>query len=393
MPIACIAITHLALKCELLRQPELRGKAALIAGHADDKRVVLARSPEARAVSAGMPLEQAMAVCPQAQIVEGDLQAYRDAWERVLGGLEQRSPIVEDAELGIAYVDLRGLEAMYGGEAKLVHVLLSAVPQAYRPRAGVAEGKFPAYAAALQASPGGAVRLPADAAPSLAPLPVRVLPTGWQVKQRLVSFGLHTLGDVARLPFQAMQGEFGKEGARLWRLAHGNDDTPLQPRRHEERVSHSLSFAAPTASLPAILMAIDTLLARAYGSPDLRGRFARAITLQGQVSFSARWEKQVSFHEPVGTKDRAFTILRGVVERLTLPGPLESLSLTLAGLTGEAGHQESLFSDVRRRAQLDDAVRQLRARLRMPAPLYRIQELEPWSRIPERRRALVPYEP
>ena len=80
-------------------------------------------------------------------------------------------------------------------------------------------------------------------------------------------------------------------------------------------------------------------------------------------------------------------------DAIALPAPLESLAITLSGITGDSGRQESLFSDVRRRAQLDDAVRQLRARLGRRPPIYRIREVEPWSRIPERRRALVAYEP
>ena len=43
----------------------------------------------------------------------------------------------EGAELGAAYVGLDGLEAMYGGEARLVAALLNAVPQ---DRVGRADG-------------------------------------------------------------------------------------------------------------------------------------------------------------------------------------------------------------------------------------------------------------
>ena len=95
----------------------------------------------------------------------------------------------------------------------------------------------------------------------------------------------------------------------------------------------------------------------------------------------------------MGSHDRALLTLRSRLENLTLPGPLETLSLTLSGITGESGQQESLFPEVRHRARLDDAIRQLRARLGQRPLIYRVREVEPWSRIPERRRALVAYDP
>ena len=36
---------------------------------------------------------------------------------------------------------------------------------------------------------------------------------------------------------------------------------------------------------------------------------------------------------------------------------------------------------------------QLKARLRVQPPIYQVREVEPWSRLPERRQALVPYVP
>ena len=67
--------------------------------------------------------------------------------------------------------------------------------------------------------------------------------------------------------------------------------------------------------------------------------------------------------------------------------------MILSGLTGEAGRQESLVLDVRRRENLKEALRQLKARLGIEPPIYAIREVEPWSRLPERRQALVPYVP
>ena len=71
---------------------------------------------------------------------------------------------------------------------------------------------------------------------------------------------------------------------------------------------------------------------------------------------------------------------------------MESISLTLGELTGEIGHQGSLFREVRRREHLAQAIKQLEVS-QGSNPVLHVVEVEPWSRIPERRLALMTYDP
>jgi hypothetical protein len=48
-----------------------------------------------------------------------------------------------------------------------------------------------------------------------------------------------------------------------------------------------------------------------------------------------------------------------------------------------------MWKDVKRDDDLREMISQLRARLKIAPPIYQVRELEPWSRIPERRYALV----
>jgi hypothetical protein len=47
---------------------------------------------------------------------------------------------------------LDGLELIYGNDDALARAVLSAIPDAFDPHLGIAEGKFPAYLAAQQCS-------------------------------------------------------------------------------------------------------------------------------------------------------------------------------------------------------------------------------------------------
>ena len=237
MKIACILITHLPVKAELRRYPELRRRPVIITESYGSKELVLDSSSEARGVVSGMSLQEAVSRCKSATLLQADTPYYETAFDGVISSLEQRSPLVEKAELGCAYVGLDGLEAMYGGEARLISSLLQAVPEEFNPRIGVAEGKFPAYVASVTSSGGRATRVPRDTAGFLKDFSVNLLPLSWNSKERLHAFGLHTLGQLASLKVGSVQAQLKAEGKKAWELANGIDSSHLLPYQREEVVT------------------------------------------------------------------------------------------------------------------------------------------------------------
>ena len=393
MTIACVLITHLPIKAELSRNPELLERPAIIAQELGTKRLVLDYSRHARRVTVGMPLQEAMSVCQDATLLPADEPYYQTTFDEILQGLEQRSPLIEAAESGCAYVGLDGLEEMYGGEARMITSLLQAIHPTFNPRIGVAEGKFPAYIAAISSDSGRASKVPENVADFLNCFSVNLLPISWENKARLAHFGLHTLGQIAQQPVGAMQAQFGPEGLHAWELAWGIDHRPLIPRKSEEVVTASLAFPSPTVGLSGILVAVESLLSQAFARKESRGKYARSIALEAQILYHPPWARQFIYKQAVGGKEKAFLVIKNALESLTLPGPVEDLKLTLSGLTGESGIQGSLFADIRRQEQLRETVRQLQVRWGGKVPIYQARDLEPWSPIPERQKALVQFDP
>ena len=129
MDVACVLVTHFPVKIELQRQPSLQGRPLLVVQPSGRRRVILDWSPEAGGTAEGMSLEHALSRCPSATVIEADPQGYRAAWDRILDALEGVSPLVEDTDLGLAYVDLKGLEGIYGDEANLARAVIQAAPQ------------------------------------------------------------------------------------------------------------------------------------------------------------------------------------------------------------------------------------------------------------------------
>jgi nucleotidyltransferase/DNA polymerase involved in DNA repair len=396
--VACVWIAQLPLRVEILRHPAWDGRPLVLGGAPGERKVVQLCSPEAEAagVRAGLPLREVVPLCPEAMVLQPDPVRAAAVLEAVLADMQRVSPVVEPGDDGYFFLDLRGLQSMYGNLDALEDALHAAVPALLRPRLGFANGKFAAAVAARMAEPGAtasACIVPTSQTQAfLAPLSVRhLLMLEAEVQHRLELLGVRTIGDLAALPFTAVQAELGPPGAHAWRVAHGKDTEPVIARPLVATVQDGLRFDDPLGSVDAVMAAIDQLLAHTYSQPALQGRSVRQVRLRALLSDGTSWERLYTFKEALSTRDAA---RRALKSKLDLPNglppaPIDELALELLGLGGEAARQPGLFfARARQLAEITEAAHQLRARYGR-VPLYHAIEVEPWSRIPERRWALV----
>ena len=388
MRIACVFTPSFAVAVERRADPRLADQPLVVY----DRTSVIDTSPEAFSVLRGMPLQKAKAMYPHAVFMGANHVLYRDAAETMLDALEGVTPLVEPAGLGVAYADILGLQSHYEDEFALATALVETVQNATGLLAsvGIGNGKFVAWAAASITPPGDAGIVPPGREQEfLQGQDVSLLPFGLDVTQRLNLLALRTLGDVAALPQAAVEAQFRSIGKRLWELASGIDREPLRPRRPQEVLSERLSFDAPVVATEALVMAGRQLVARLVRR--LKGRTARRMHLQLLADERIVWEKLETFREPPGDERRMMLILKTRLSLLELPQAVDTVAITLTGIGREVAKQEKLFADTQNLNQIAEAIRQLRARYSRPV-VYRIAEVDPCSRHPEKRSALVPYD-
>ena len=397
MKVACVLLTHLRAKVEIRRHPHLKDNPVVIVDRDPSigRPLVVDQFPGASGVVAGMTIEQAMSRHSDVVVLDADGTHYSQVFRQVLGSLQGVSDRVEGAELGTAYVRMDGLEALYRGEAGVVSALLNTVPSYLNPRVGVADAKFPAFVAARVCRPLGAFRVPDDVRDFLAPHSIDLLPISNGVKSGMHRFGLHTMKSVASMSGHVVTDQFGSEGGRAWALCNGIDDRPVLPMPFDESVVEHISLPFHSSSIEIIFVAVDNLLKRAYARPELRRRYARTAALRCTAPGWQPWEKTVGFREPVGAWDRASPTIRNRVEADPPEMPVDDVTLTLSGFTGEAGTQESLLRDVKgdRHRRLVEVERALRERMNGNHALHRVVEVAPWHPAPEMRAVQVPIDP
>jgi DNA polymerase-4/protein ImuB len=197
------------------------------------------------------------------------------------------------------------------------------------------------------------------------------------------------MGQLFTLPIGPLQAQFGTEGKMISELVRGHDNTPLYPRSMMENIEESTVLSSITVSLESILITVEALLSKIFARDSLNGKGIRSLTLWTTGWSSDRWEHIIQFKEPVMDIRNAVSRIKHFLENYPQPGPVEQVGMKVTGLGYRNGHQKSLFSEVRAQDNLINDIKLLELRLGGPQ-IFKMKEVEPWSRIPERRYALAP---
>jgi len=397
MSVACLHIPHFGLRVSMLSRPELDGHPLVLSDPHHGRPTVLDATPEARqrGVRTGLSLRETMALCPTAIVLAPDPAAEHEQAHAISAALDAISPLVEPAadDSGTWYIDLTGLDRHFTSvRSAAEHILRQAAPS-LRPRVGVAISKFAARVATNRSAPGGVTLVsPARTLALLENAPIELLPLAADVLHQLHLMGIETLGQYVAIPRAKIGSRFGPAGQRAWDLVRGDAHDPVSPPPRSLTVTEHLEMPAPATSHDVLMFALKQLIHRAFRSPELRYRHAREITMRAGLEHERSWERSMVFKDAYGP-DQLVRAIGLRMQHLEMPGPIETLSVEIHGIVQTTAHQTMLPAlRPRTLAPLSHAVSMLKQRYGL-SPLFRIVEVEPWSRIPERRHALVSFDP
>ncbi|UGS35358.1 Y-family DNA polymerase [Capillimicrobium parvum] len=395
MSIVCVLLLRFALTMAAGEREALLREPAALAPEPGREQMIgeVSLAAEAFGVRAGMRLGEALARCPQLALVPPDPMGVADAWERIMARLESIGAAVESEREGLACFDAAGLRRLHGGT---LDATLAATRRALgRPaRLGAGPSRFTALAAAHRARVRRPEVIAGDAAAALAGEPVSLLrlrSVTSALPEPLERLGITTLGAVAALGRAHLADRFGPAGLAAHDLVRGRDESPLRPRSAGETLAEALELpeAGSGEQLERALgLLVDRLLARR----ELRGRTLRAVAIAARLVEGGTWRERVVFREALADPVRMRLALGRRIG--LLPAPAEVLRLSVERFGPASGDQRPLLEDsaAHRAARLREAIRQARAAAGPEAAL-RVLEVDPGSRVPERRMVLTPFEP
>jgi DNA polymerase-4 len=275
---------------EVCRQhhPELRDVELLVVGGRRDQRgVVQSASYGARrfGIHAGMPIAQAVRLCPQATFFQGAFPRYRDASRAVRGVLERFSPTVVMASLDEAYLDFAGTERLY--PVSLLPVAEQLRDEVRRETGlatsiGIGPNRMIAKLASDAAKPRGLMEVRAGWEEGfLAGLLLAALPgVGPKTARRWAELGLTDVWQVQRFDEAALERLIGPEAKALKRRAHGFGGTTLRAARLPRSVSRETTLSRDLRDPAALEATLSLLTARVAGQLREEHLVARTVTLK-----------------------------------------------------------------------------------------------------------------
>jgi DNA polymerase-4 len=323
----------------------LRGKAVAVGGGG----VILAASYEAKAlgVRAAMNGRQARQLSPRLIVVSPRMSAYTAASRAVFEIFDRTSPVVEGMSIDEAFIDVSGLRRLSGTPAEIATTLRRDV--AYHVglpiTVGVARTKFLAKVASAVAKPDGMLVVDPDGELDfLHPLAVeRLWGVGRVTAAKLHDRGIHTVGEVARLPESVLISMLGRaSGRHLHALSHNRDPRPVQTGRRRRSIGSQRALGSRTVRTPEEIDAIVIgLVDRITRRMRDAGRAGRIVVLRMRF---ADFTRATRSHSMARATAHTHTILDVARNLLATAMPMiEEKGLTLVGVSvGNLGADQAV---------------------------------------------------
>jgi protein ImuB len=390
--IASVVIPAFDLRAALRLKPGLQTKPVALAPLPGKEQLVgsVNVAAQAKGVRPAMRLGEALAMCPELELVEQDPATAEHSWEEILRRLEDAGFQVEPVEPGTVYFETKGVERLYGGLEPALKRALAAVGTVWDARAGAADRRFAALAAANVARAGQALIVSDDRTRSfLAPLPLTLLPLERDRYEQLEELGVKSIGQLAGLPGSAVAERLGPAGRHAWSLARGEHDGRVAPRRPASVLHETLEFPEAVGNDLTLRRGLGVLVDRLLARPERAGRPPRKVAVWARLVGGASWRRTVTLREPTADPARLRTALAPKLAEL--PAPALKLRLELCELAEHTGEQLELVAAEGEvmKGKLREGLRQVRAAVGAGG-ISTVVEVAPWSRIPEARALLVP---
>lgn len=406
---ACVSLPRFRLRCAAESQgiqPEpllLRPSALLPGPGLGDEIQEASSAAEASGVTAGMAVAEATARRPDILLLPPAPDLVARKWEAICSALEQVGARVDAPSAGKAYFLTEELRPMLGGRGGLVQVTRMALRRLrVVATLGIAPTRFCAAVAARRAEDvrTGAIFVPAGvgARGFLAPFPVSTLtdhvsgPGSDGLADRLSELGIHSLGDLAALPPDAIADGFGHAGTYARHLAAGGGSA-IRPRTPRVSIAAEIDLPAHARNGPAMKQALAVLVGRLLSDRGRDGRTFRMLTTSASLVDGGHWQRSTRLRRATSDEDTLLAALGSGLGEIPAPADWLRLSVDALGPPADGRGQTALDLDGgRKRASLREALRHASAVLGSDK-ILRALEIDPDSPLPERRIALVPYGP
>jgi DNA polymerase-4 len=285
--IAHVDLDAFFASCEQRDHPEYRGRPLVVGALPGHRGVVAAASYEARrfGIHSAMPVSEASRRCPHAVFVLPDAEKYRRISRQIFGILGGITPVVEVASIDEAYLDVSGLDRLFGPPEAIGLEIKRRILAGTRLTASVGMGpnRLIAKLGSAYRKPDGLTIVPPhEVGAFLAPMPVTNLRgVGRRAGNILTRLGIRTVGEVRTVPPAVLEQRLGKKAAASIRgQAFGIASDEVVPQHRRKGISKETTFESDVTDTALLHDALRRLAAEVAATARREALCGSVVTLK-----------------------------------------------------------------------------------------------------------------
>ena len=352
---------------------DLREIPSAVGGDIETRHgVILAKSIPAKryGVTTGEPVTDALRKCPTLTLVKPCHKMYLEKSRAFIAILQQYSDVIEQVSVDEAFVDMTGTQRLFGPPVEAANRIREQVKRelGFTVNVGISSCKILAKMASDFQKPDKVHTLfPEEIQRKMWPLPVRDLFfVGKAAEKRLLSMGIQTIGDLARMEPETLSGVLKKHGEVLWRYANGIDDSPVETELPDAKGygnSTTVSFdITDSATAKGVLMSLTDNVCRRLRQDDVK---VESVTVQIRFNDLTRVSHQCPLPAATNITQEIYGNVCQLFDEMWDGTPIRLLGVSTTKVSREdKGRQMSLFdnTDYEKLERLDKAMDSIRNR-------------------------------
>ncbi|MBO5483769.1 MAG: DNA polymerase IV [Lachnospiraceae bacterium] len=335
--------------------------------------IILAKSVSAKKyrVRTGEPVTEALRKCPHLVLVPPNRPLYQEYSHAFMEILRQYSPTVEQYSIDEAFVDMTGMELLYGDPVEAAHRLKDQIHEelGFTVNVGIAGNKLLAKMASDFEKPDRVHTLfPVEIEEKMWPLPVGDLFfVGRSTEKKLQMLGIKTIGQLAKSDRNLLKSHLKKHGEVIWDFANGIDVSDVTTKPSENK-GYGNSTTIPFDVIDAetaknVLLSLAEKVAARLREHEVK---IEVVSVQIRYSDLTRNSHQRVLDRGTNVTDEIYQIACQLFDEFWDGTPIRLLGIQTSRISQEGTyHQMNLFENEENHEKLeklDQAMDQIRNR-------------------------------
>lgn len=332
---------------------DIRTIPAVVGGDEKKRRgIVVAKSFPAKkaGIVTGEPIYMARRKVDKLFIVRSDKGKYTEYSNAFYKILCKYSPVVERYSIDECFLDMSGMQKMYGDPVKLAYKIKDEIYNTlgFTVNVGVANSKVCAKMASDFEKPNKVHTLfNNEIKQKMWPLMVEDLfMVGKSSSKKLHELGINTIEDLAKADVNMLVRYFKSMGKMMHEYANGIDDSPVErPIPKNQGIGHSTTLPEDVDNIPDLKKVLRRLSDMVGIRLRAEGKYATVISVQLKNNNFFNYQHQKKLVNPISSNEDIYENACILLKDMWKGDPIRLVGLRVSDFTDKTYEQVSLFEE------------------------------------------------